>query len=125
MSHLARVRKTFTHLLKEYGAVAAVLYFTIFFLVLFGFWAAIRFGWRTEGVAGGVGTFTAAYIATKLTQPLRIGATIVLAPIVAKLYERVTGKRLGSPPEPAPTPESVVTPASTPATAPQAEPDTH
>jgi hypothetical protein len=95
------VRKTFKHLMTEYGTVAVIVYFTIFFAVLFGFWAAIRFGWSTRGAAAGVGTFTAAYIATKLTQPLRIAATLALTPIVAKVYERVTGK-----PRATPAPES-------------------
>jgi hypothetical protein len=86
------VRKTFKHLMTEYGVVAVAVYFAIFFAVLFGFWAGIRFGWRAESTAGNVGTFTAAYIATKLTQPLRIAATLLLTPIVAKLYDRITGR---------------------------------
>ena len=94
------VRKTFKHLMTEYGTVAVIVYFTIFFAVLFGFWAAIRFGWRAESTAGSVGTFTAAYIATKLTQPLRIAATLALTPIVAKLYERVAGRRAAPTPAP-------------------------
>ena len=87
------MRKTIQHLLAEYGAVAVVIYFTIFFGVLFGFWAAIRMGWQPSGATGNVGTFTAAYIATKLTQPIRIGATVLLTPVVARVYERVTGRR--------------------------------
>ena len=87
------LRKTLKHILTEYGAVALVVYLTIFFVVLGGFWAAIRFGWRPASVAGNVGTFTAAYIATKLTQPLRIGATVLLTPLVARLYERVFERR--------------------------------
>jgi uncharacterized membrane protein len=86
------VRQTFKNILAEYGAVAVVVYFTIFFAVLFGFWAAMRFGWRSDSTAAGVGTFAAAYVATKLTQPLRIAATLALTPLVAKLYERVTKK---------------------------------
>ena len=35
----------------------------------------------------------AAYIATKLTQPIRIGATILVTPIIARLYERLRGRR--------------------------------
>jgi hypothetical protein len=92
------VRKTLKHILTEYGTVAVIVYFTIFFAVLFGFWAAIRFGWRTESTAGSVGTFTAAYIATKLTQPLRIAATLALTPLAAKLYERITGRNRVVPP---------------------------
>ena len=83
------MRKTVQHLLTEYGAVAVVVYFAIFFAVLFGFWAAIRFGWRPSSAAGSVGAWTAAYVATKLTQPLRIAATLALTPLVAKGYERV------------------------------------
>lgn len=86
------MRKTIKNILAEYGAIALVIYLIIFSLVLVGFWAAIRFGWRTTSTAGTVGTWTAAYIATKLTQPLRIAATLALTPFIARLYERVTGR---------------------------------
>lgn len=86
------VRKTIQNMLVEYGAVAVVVYFVIFFLVIFGFWAAIRFGWQPSSAAGTVGIWTAAYIATKLTQPLRVIATLAVTPLVAKVYERVTGR---------------------------------
>lgn len=79
-------------MLVEYGAVAVVVYFAIFFLVIFGFWAAIRFGWQPSSAAGSVGVWTAAYIATKLTQPLRVIATLAVTPLVAKVYERVAGR---------------------------------
>ena len=88
------MRKTIKHILAEYGAVAVVVYFAIFFAVLGGFWVAIRFGWRPASAVGQVGAFTAAYLATKVTQPLRIAATLALTPLVAKLYERVTGKAI-------------------------------
>jgi hypothetical protein len=86
------VRNTIQNIFVEYGAVAVVVYFAIFFLVIFGFWAAIRFGWQPSSAAGSVGIWTAAYIATKLTQPLRIIATLAVTPLVAKMYERVTGR---------------------------------
>jgi hypothetical protein len=86
------MRKTVQNLLVEYGAVAVVVYFTIFFVVIFGFWAAINFGWQPSSTAGNLGAWTAAYIATKLTQPLRIMATIAITPLAAKLYERMTGR---------------------------------
>ena len=86
------MRKTAKQLLSEYGPVAVAVYFTIFFAVLAGFWAAVRFGWRPESAAGSVGAFGAAYIATKLTQPLRIVATVALTPLVARVYERVRGR---------------------------------
>ena len=84
------MRKTIKSIFAEYGAIAVVVYFAIFFLVLFGFWAAIRFGWQPSSAAANLGIWTAAYIATKLTQPVRIIATLAVTPLVAKLYERVT-----------------------------------
>jgi hypothetical protein len=86
------VKKTVQKLLAEYGTVAVIVYFVIFFAVLGGFWMGIRFGWRPSSTAGSVGTFTAAYIATKLTQPIRIGATILVTPIIARVYERLRGR---------------------------------
>ena len=86
------MKKTVQNLLAEYGAVAVVVYFAIFFAVLFGFWAAISFGWKPSSAAGNVGVWTAAYIATKITQPFRIVATLAVTPLVAKIYERIRGK---------------------------------
>ena len=87
------MKKTVQNLLAEYGTVAVIVYFVIFFGVLGGFYLAIRFGWRPSSAAGSVGTLAAAYIATKLTQPIRIAATVVVTPFVAKLYERMRGRR--------------------------------
>lgn len=87
------MKKTVQNLLAEYGTVAVVVYFTIFFATLAGFWLAIRLGWRPSSAAGSVGTWAAAYIATKLTQPIRIAATLLITPFVAKLYERIRGRR--------------------------------
>ncbi len=86
------MKKTIQKLLAEYGTVAVIVYFVIFFGVLGGFWLAIRFGWRTSSAAGTAGTLAAAYIATKLTQPIRIAATLVVTPVVAKVYERIRGR---------------------------------
>jgi hypothetical protein len=87
------VRQTIKHILVEYGVIAVVVYLTIFFFVLFGFWAAMRFGWEPASATANVGTFAAAYIATKVTQPLRIAATLAVTPFIAKIYERLTGRR--------------------------------
>ena len=73
---------------------AAVVYFTIFFAVLFGFWVALHFGWRPSSAAGTAGTLAAAYVATKLTQPLRIAATLALTPLAARLYHRAARRRV-------------------------------
>jgi len=83
------VRRTLKQIAAEYGAVAVVVYLTIFTVVLLGSWAAVGLGWKPGSVGGGVGTFAAAYIFTKLTQPLRIAATLALTPLVARAYERM------------------------------------
>lgn len=88
------MRKTLKAIFAEYGAIAVVLYLVIFFAVFGGFWMGIKMGFRPMGVGGSVGAVTAAYLATKLTQPLRIGLTILLTPIVARGWERIAGKRV-------------------------------
>ena len=97
------MRKTFKHLLTEYGTVAVVLYFAIFFLVLFGVWLALRAGWAPASAGGKAGTLVAAYVITKLTQPIRIAATVILTPIVARVYERITGRTAAPPPPVSPS----------------------
>jgi hypothetical protein len=83
-------------LFDEYGKVAIATYFAIFFLVLGGFALAIQFGVKVESSAGTAGTLAAAWVATKLTQPLRILGTLVLTPVIGKLVQK-----LRKPPTPA------------------------
>ncbi len=75
-------------LLPEYGKIAVAVYFTIFGLVFLGFWIAIKAGVDAESTAGKAGTLAAAYGATKLSQPLRILATLLLTPPIARLIRR-------------------------------------
>ena len=75
-------------IMAEYGLAAVVIYMTLFFAVLIGSYVAITAGWAPKSVAGKAGAFTAAYVATKLTQPLRIAATVVLTPLVGRLWQR-------------------------------------
>lgn len=81
-------------LLKAYGPTAAAVYFTLFGLTLAGFAVAIGFGVAVEGASSGAGTLFAAWVATKLTQPVRILATLALTPLVARFF----GRRRGGPP---------------------------
>ena len=81
--------------LAEYGLIALFVYLTIWFTVWAGFAIAIAAGLEIDVVgdasAGMWGTILAAYVPTKLTQPLRIAATIVVTPIVAAVYHKVRG----------------------------------
>lgn len=72
-------------LMVEYGSLAVWVYFGIFAVVLVGFVVAISFGFHAKSHAGTASTWGAAYLATKLTQPLRIAATLVLTPFVMKV----------------------------------------
>lgn len=87
------MRKSLKQVMAEYGPVALTVYLVLFAGVLAGSWAAIRLGWSPSGAAGSAGTFAAAYVFTKLTQPLRIAATLALTPIVAKVHARLTSQR--------------------------------
>lgn len=100
------MRKTLKNVFAEYGMIAVVLYLTIFLVVLIGAWLGIRFGWAPAGVAGNAGAWTAAYIVTKLTQPLRIAATVLLTTFIGKLWRAgVHGKPEDAEPG-APPPET-------------------
>jgi hypothetical protein len=83
------IRQRLERLFADYGPVAVVTYFVIFFGTWGGFAAALSFGIQMEGVAAGAGTIGAAWLATKVTQPLRIGATIVATPFAARLWHRL------------------------------------
>ena len=93
----------FRELILEYGIIALVVHYVIFAIVITGFWFAIRAGWHPTSTAGTAGSWGAAYIAAKITQPLRIVATLAVTPLVARAYERITGKqRRGPGAEPGP-----------------------
>jgi hypothetical protein len=80
-------------LLTEYGSVGIWVYFGIFGIVLVGFATAIKMGANVESAAGTAGTWGAAWVATKLTQPLRILATLVVTPFVVRITRRVKGRQ--------------------------------
>ncbi len=92
----------------EYGRIAIITYFTIFFATVAGF--AIAIGGSGEG-AWAWGTLGAAWLATKATQPLRIGATLAVTPVVAAVWHRLRGR---TPPVAPPITEAGEPPARTP-----------
>ncbi len=75
-------------LFEEFGTVALGIYFAIWVLTLGGIWTAMKAGWQPETTAAQAGTLGAAYVVFRLTLPVRIAATVVLTPIVARLLER-------------------------------------
>jgi cytochrome b561 len=81
-------RQRLKNLLAEYGKLALYVYLAIFVLVLAGFALAIQMGIQVESAAGKAGVWGAAWLATKVTQPLRILATLALTPLLAQLLRR-------------------------------------
>lgn len=75
-------------LLEVYGAIALVVWLGIFALTVGGFAVAIGLGFAVEGAAETAGTLGAAYLATQLTKPVRVVATVALTPIVARMLRR-------------------------------------
>jgi hypothetical protein len=76
-------------LLAEYGRVALYTYLGLFAVVFAGFAVAIAAGVQVESAQGGAGVLGMAYLATKVTQPIRIAATIALTPLVASAIARL------------------------------------
>ncbi len=95
MGWFADLRARYDDLLAEYGQAALATYLTLFFGTWIGFWIAIKSGIEIDSAAGSAGTIGGAYIATKLTQPIRIGATLVLTPPIVGAWRRLRG----APPE--------------------------
>lgn len=88
-------------LLAEYGRVALWTYFGIFLLVMAGFVVAIKTGMKADTSMGKAGLLGAAWVATKLTQPIRILATLALTPLIAQLL-KIKRKAPVAPPLPPP-----------------------
>jgi hypothetical protein len=86
-------RERFKALLAEYGQTALYVYLGLFALVFAGFAVAIAAGVQVESAQGGAGVLGMAYLATKVTQPLRIAATLALTPLVAAGVKRVRRER--------------------------------
>lgn len=82
------LKERFERFIAEYGVLALGLYFGIFILTWSGFALAIQRGFQVESATAGAGTWAAAYVATQLTKPIRIGATFVLTPLLARLLGR-------------------------------------
>lgn len=90
------MRKTLKNILAEYGMIAVVVYLSLFTIVFVGSYFAIRLGWTPGSVAGQAGAWTAAYLVTKVAQPLRIAATVLITTFLGKLWEnRKAAKQAG------------------------------
>jgi uncharacterized membrane protein AbrB (regulator of aidB expression) len=93
------MRKTLKSIMAEYGAIAVVVYLALFAAVLVGSYFAIRLGWTPGSVTGEAGIWAAAYVVTKIAQPLRILATVLITTFVGRIWDNRRQKREeGAPP---------------------------
>jgi hypothetical protein len=80
-------------LLEEYGRIVLWVYLVIWLIVLAGFALAISAGFNVKSVStSGLGVLGAAWLATKLTQPLRIAGTLALTPVVSAVLKKWRGR---------------------------------
>ena len=89
---MSKLKARLQKLLVDYGPVAVVVYFAIFFFTLGGFALALSHGFHTNSTAGKAGILGAAYLATQGVKPLRFLATFALTPLVAQTWRRIRGK---------------------------------
>jgi hypothetical protein len=87
----------FKALIAEWGMLFFFVWFGLFGIVLVGFAVAIKLGLHVESTAGTWGTLGAAYVATQLTKPLRLGATIVITPALGTLLKRLRRSQAAAP----------------------------
>ena len=81
-------REKLKTLLEDYGRVAIYTYVVIWLTVLAGFIIAISAGFDVASKTGGAGVLLSAWVATKLTQPLRIAGTLAATPLIAAALKR-------------------------------------
>ncbi|MBX2810326.1 MAG: FAM210 family protein [Myxococcales bacterium] len=79
-------------LIETYGPVALAVWWIIFLATLMGFSIMISCGWRAgaglseEEQLSLMGTLGLAYLATALTRPIRVLATLALTPVVGRRF---------------------------------------
>jgi len=83
-----KIKDRFEQIKKEYGKVAFVTYMVLWASVLIAYAVAIKSGVEMEGVSSTGGILVGAWIAAKVSQPIRIVLTIILTPVIASLFRR-------------------------------------
>ena len=76
------------NLMAEYGRIAVIVYISTFVITMSGFSLAIMQGFEVDGASSTAGTLGAAWLATKLTQPIRIAVTLALTPVIGAILKK-------------------------------------
>lgn len=88
-------RQRLDAVIERYGWIAIGTYLVIFLATWAGFALALVWGFNVESAAGSATIAGAAWIATKVTQPIRIVATLALTPFVAPVIWRIRPPQQG------------------------------
>ena len=84
-------RARLDHSFARYGRVALGTYVLLDLVTWATFYVAMQHGVHVHGAVAGAGAIGAAWAASKVTQPARALATVVLTPFVARMAERLPG----------------------------------
>jgi hypothetical protein len=87
----------YEQVVEEYGGMALATYLALFATTFALFFVGIERGVDPAGAVGSAGTVGAAYLATKATQPFRIVATVVVTPLVVRIFRRIRREEAKSP----------------------------
>ena len=83
-------------LIAEYGGIGFLTYMAVALVVVLVVSAAFLLGFTPDGLRESAGALLVIYVCLKLTQPIRIGVTITLTPIVARYWRRAFGRDVGT-----------------------------
>lgn len=83
-----RNKEKFDRIKNEYGRVALGTYLALWAAVLVAYAVAIKLGIDVDGVSSKGGILFGAWVAAKVSQPVRIVLTVVLTPFVASVLRR-------------------------------------
>jgi hypothetical protein len=72
-------------LMANYGRLAIWVYFTLFFGCWIAVSLAIYLGFHVEGAGGNTGAIVGGYLVSKVTQPVRVLATLGLTPALERV----------------------------------------
>ena len=81
-------KEKFERIKNEYGRVALGTYLALWAAVLVAYAVAIKLGIDVDGVSSKGGILFGAWVAAKVSQPVRIVLTVVLTPFVASVLRR-------------------------------------
>jgi hypothetical protein len=82
-------RQRLRRFLLEFGALGLGVHYFVYALALIAFALSIQHSGTLPASSGRLGVWAAAYVATKLTMPLRVLLTVALTPLLRGLIRRL------------------------------------